>query len=79
MVEVRREMGPLIEYTDDKTESKKEERKKNLLKHKKVLKTKRNLAVTEAQKACELFRCFINGESRMQWDKIVHEMHSKDP
>jgi len=27
----------------------------------------------------KLFRCFIIGKVQMQWDKIVHEMHSKDP
>ncbi len=37
MVEVRREMKPLLESPDDKTESKKEEHKKKLLEYKKVL------------------------------------------
>jgi hypothetical protein len=74
-----RELQPLLNFPDDKTETPKEECKKKLLKYKKVLKTKRNFAIAEAQKAYELFCCFIVGKARMQWDKIVTEMHSKDP
>jgi hypothetical protein len=66
LVEVRREMQLLLEILDNKSESKKEEHKKKLLKIKKTLKTKCNFAVAEAQKACELFRCFIVGKARPQ-------------
>jgi hypothetical protein len=79
LVVVRREMKPLLEFPDNETDSEKEEHKKKLLKYKKVLKAKRNLAVAEAQKAYKLFCCFVVGMSRTQWDKIVHEMYSKDP
>ena len=51
MVEVRREMQPLLEFPDDKMESKKEEHKKKLLEYKEVLKTKCDFAFAEAQKA----------------------------
>ncbi len=63
LVEVRREMQPLLEFPDNKTESKKEERKKKLLKIKKTLKAKRNFAVAETQKVCKLFRCFVVGKA----------------
>ncbi len=71
-------MQPLLKFLDNKTESRKEECKKKLLKIKKTFKTKHNFAVTEAQKAYELFHCFVVGGAQMQRDKIVHEMHSKD-
>ncbi len=48
-------MQPLLKFPDNKTESKKEECKKKLLKIKKTLKTKCNFTVAEAQKAYELF------------------------
>ncbi len=79
LVELRREMKPLFELPDDKTEAKIEEQKQKLLENKEIFKAKKSIAVAEAQKAYKLFRCFIVGESRTQWDKIVHEMHSKDP
>jgi hypothetical protein len=77
--EVGREMQPLLKFPDNKTESKKEECKKKLLEYKKVLETKRGLTVAEAQKGYELFCCFVVRKLQMQWDKFVHEMHSKDP
>jgi hypothetical protein len=36
-------------------------------------------AVAEALKAPKLFHCFVVGKVQMQWDKIVQEMHCKDP
>jgi hypothetical protein len=27
----------------------------------------------------KLFRCFVTGEARMQWGRIVNEMHTKNP
>ncbi len=26
-----------------------------------------------------MLRCFVVGDPQTQWDKIVHEMHTKDP
>jgi hypothetical protein len=60
-VEVRREMKPLLKFPDKETESKKEEQLKKLLKYKKILKVKCDLVVAEAQKAYELFCCFVVG------------------
>ncbi len=42
------------------------------------LKAKKSLAVDQAQKAYELFRCFIVGKVQTQWDRIVNEMHTKN-
>jgi hypothetical protein len=79
LVEVRREIQPLLEFPDNKPDTAKEERKKKLLKYKRVFKTKCSFAITEAQKAYKLFCCFIVGNVQMQRDKIVTEMHPKDP
>jgi hypothetical protein len=49
------------------------------MKFKKFLKTKCDFAIAEAQKAYKLFCCFVVSEALTQWDKIVHEIHSKDP
>jgi hypothetical protein len=43
------------------------------------LKAKKSFAVKQAQKAFELFCCFINGKVQMQWDRIVNKMHAKNP
>jgi hypothetical protein len=66
LVEVRRELQPLLKFLDKKTEATKEECKKKLLKYKKVLKIKCNFTFAEAQKAYKLFRCFVVGEAQTQ-------------
>jgi hypothetical protein len=38
-----------------------------------------DVAVEKAQKAYELFRCFIIGKRQTNWDRIVNEMHTKNP
>ncbi len=35
--------------------------------------------VEQAQKAYKLFHCFIVGKVQTQWDRIVNEMHTKNP
>jgi hypothetical protein len=39
----------------------------------------KSFAVAEAQKAYEVFCCFVGGNPQTQWDKIVHEMPNKGP
>jgi hypothetical protein len=43
------------------------------------LKATCKLVVVEILKAYKLFHCFVVGKAQMQWDKIVQEMHCKDP
>jgi hypothetical protein len=50
-----------------------------LSEYKEILKARKSVAVAEAQKAYEVFRCFVVGNSQTQWDRIVHKMHTKDP
>ena len=37
------------------------------------------MALTEILKAYELFCVYFAGEACTQWDKVVQEMHQKDP
>jgi hypothetical protein len=62
-VAVRKEMSPLPEFPDDKTTTKKEARKKKLNELKEALKAKKEVAVKKAQKAYELFHCFVVGKA----------------
>ncbi len=72
-------MSPFFKFPDNKTVAQKEVRKKKLNKLEEALKAKKDIAVTEAQKAYELFRCFMVSKARMQWDRIMNEMHTKNP
>jgi hypothetical protein len=72
-------MSPFFNFPEDKTVAAKEARKKKLNELNKSLKAKKTFAVELAQKAYELFHCFVLGEARMQWDRIMNEMHTKNP
>jgi hypothetical protein len=50
-----------------------------LSKYEEILKAKKSFAVAETQKVYKEARCFVIGDPQTQWDKIVHEMHTKDP
>jgi hypothetical protein len=79
LVKVRKEMSPFFNFPEDKTVAIKEARKKKLSNLNKSLKAKKSFAVEQAQKAYKLSRCFIVGKARTQWDRIVDEMHTKNP
>jgi hypothetical protein len=79
LVAVRKEMSPFFYFPEDETMAEKQTRKKKLNKLNESLKAKKTFAVELAQKAYELFRCFVVGEARMQWDRIMNEMHTKNP
>jgi hypothetical protein len=78
-IAVRKEMSPLLEFPDDKTVTKKEVKKKKLSNLKEALKAKKDVAVKKAQKAYKLFRCFVVSEAQTNWDRIVNEIHMKNP
>jgi hypothetical protein len=78
-VAIRKEMSPLLKFPDDKTATEKESRKKNLSNLKEALKAKKDFTVKKAQKAYKLFRCFVVGKAQTNWDRIVDEMHTKNP
>ncbi len=79
LVKVRKEMSPFFNLPEGKTVTKKEARKKKLGNLNKSLNAKKSFAVKQAQKAYELFRCFVVIEARMQWDRIINKMHTKNP
>ncbi len=79
LVKVRKEMSPFFNFPEDETLAKKEARKKKLANLNKSIKAKKSFAVYQAQKAYKLFRCFVVGKARTQWDRIVNEMHTKNP
>ncbi len=72
-------MKPYFLFPEDKIEAAKEIRKQMLSKYKEILKAKKVFAIAKTQKAYKMFRCFVFSDLRTQWDKIVHEMHTKDP
>jgi hypothetical protein len=78
-VKVRKEMSPFFNFPEDKSGAKKEAREKKLSNLNKFLKAKNSFTVEQAQKAYKLFRCFVVGEARMQWDRIINKMHTKNP
>jgi hypothetical protein len=59
LVKVRKEMNPFFNFPEDKTVVKKKARKKKLSNLNESLKAKRSFAVEQAQKAYELFHCFV--------------------
>jgi hypothetical protein len=79
LVEVRREMKPLFKFPADKTEAAKQVQKQTLSKYKEILKAKKSVPVAEAQKAYEVFCCFIVGNLQTQRDRIVNKIYTKDP
>ncbi len=72
-------MSPFFNFPEDEIMAAKKGRKKKLSKFNKSLKAKKIIAIELAQKAYELFRCFVIGEAQTQWDRIVNEMHTKNP
>ncbi len=79
MVEVRREMKPCFLFPEDESKAVKEVRKQTLSKNKEILEAKKKIGNTETQKTNKMLCCFVVGNPRTQWDKIVHKMHTKDP
>ncbi len=45
---------------------------------KEILKAEKVTAIAETQKAYEMFRLFVVSNQRTHWDRIIHEMHTKD-
>jgi hypothetical protein len=72
-------MSPFFNFPEDEPVAVKEARMKKLNKLNESLKAKKTFAVEQAQKAYELFHCFVVGKAQTQWDRIVNEMHTKNP
>ncbi len=72
-------MSPFFNFPEDETPAEKEARKKKLANLNESLKAKKSFTVDQAQKAYKLLHCFIVGKVQTQWDRIVNEMHKKNP
>jgi hypothetical protein len=79
LVKVRKEMSPFFNFPEDESAADKEAKKRKLRKLNKYLKVKKSFAAEQAQKAYKLFRCFLVGEAQTQWNRIMNEMHTKNP
>jgi hypothetical protein len=79
LVKVRKEMSPFFNFPEDETPAEKDRRKKKLANLNKSLKAKKSFAVNQGQKAYKLFHCVVIGKAQTQWDRIVNEMHMKNP
>jgi hypothetical protein len=80
VLEVRKQLEPLLEAPkNSKTKTEEDEQKKMLSAIKEELKITCKFAGAETLKAYELFHYFFVGELWTQWDKIVQEIHCKDP
>jgi hypothetical protein len=44
-----------------------------------ILKAKMGTAIAVTSQAYKMFRLFVVGDQQTHWDKIVQEMHTKDP
>jgi hypothetical protein len=75
---VRKQLELLLKVPECETKAEKDEQGKALSAIKEDLKAALELTIAETLKAYELFHCFLIGNMQMQWDRIVHEMHSKD-
>ena len=73
-------LGPLLKHLNmSKFNTEKEELKLQITSVKEEVQKARKEAFTEIVKAFELICVYFVGNARTQWDKIVSEMHGKNP
>ena len=78
--DTRDKIGPLQKKINmAKSNEKKESLKKKIETTEKDLDKAKKTALAEIVKAYELFCVYFIGEACTQWDKVVQEMHMKDP
>jgi hypothetical protein len=76
---VRKEMAPFLQVLPDESEEAKKLCKASIEQFKGILKANKGTAIAVTSQAYEMFRLFVVGDQQTQWDKIVQEMHTKDP
>jgi hypothetical protein len=76
---VRKEMAPFLQVPPDESEEAKKLRKASIEQFKGIIKAKKSTAIAVTSQAYKMFRLFVVGDQRTHWDKIVQEMHTKDP
>ncbi len=76
---IRKEMAPFLQVPPDESKEAQKLCKASVEQYKGILKTKKGMAIAVTSQAYEMFRLFVVGDQRTQLDKIVQEMHTKDP
>ncbi len=76
---IRKEMAPFLQVPPDESKEAKKLREASAGQFKGILKTKMGTAIAVTSQAYEMFRLFVVGYQQTHWDKIVQEMHTKDP
>ncbi len=78
--EIEEKVGPIHKKINmSKSAHEKEALKKTLKTTEKALELAEKNTLKEVLKCYELFRTYFLGEARTHWDKVVQEMHQKDP
>jgi hypothetical protein len=72
-------MAPYFQFHPNKSEEAKKLCHDSLNEFKEILKAKKVTAIAETQKAYKMFCLFVVGNQQTHWDRIVQEMHTKDP
>jgi hypothetical protein len=75
----RKEMVLFLEAPEGETKEAKKLRLASIEHFKGILKAKCGTAAAVTTQAYEMFRLFVVGNQLTHWDKIVQEMHTKDP
>jgi hypothetical protein len=75
----KKEMMPFLQVPPDESEEAKKLCEASVEQYKGILKAKKGAAIAITIQAYEMFRLFIVGDQQTHWDKIVQEMHPKDP
>ncbi len=80
LLELEKKVGPLHKKLNmSRSSQEKDSLQKLIDATEKLLKEAEKNALKEIVKAYELFRTYFVGEARTQWDKVVQEMHLKNP
>ena len=78
--EIKEKVGPIHKKINmSKSAQEKEGLRKTLKTTKKALKVAEKNALKEVVKCYKLFRTYLVGKARTQWERVVQEMHQKDP
>ncbi len=76
---IRKEMAPYLQVPPNESKEAKTLCLASLDQFKDILKAKKVTAIAMTGQAYKMFRLFVVGDQQTQWDKIVQEMHTKDP
>jgi hypothetical protein len=76
---IRKEMAPILQELPDESKEAKKLHLASLEQFKGILKAKKGTAIAVTGQAYKMSHLFIVCDQQTQWDKIVQEMHTKDP